>query len=129
MPMIEYDVTEIEVVTTQKKPSSQEFADRELWRYPVQIAELLLGTSDPEQVIASVTEFAKTYDDTNDQIEYIPGIVKRVWLGSVDRGPGRFRRSFISTSRGWRLSRVAPAWTGIMRTDIMTYPSRVPLDG
>jgi len=78
----------------QKKPSSQEFADRELWRYPVQIAELLLGTSEPQRIIDSVTEFAKTYNYTRFQIEHIPGIVKRVWLGHRGRGPGRFLRSF-----------------------------------
>lgn len=78
----------------QKKPSSQEFADRELWRYPVQIAELLLGTSEPQRIIDSVTEFAKTDYDTIDEIEYVPGIVKTVWAGYGGRDPGRFRRSF-----------------------------------
>ena len=72
-----------EVIAMPKTPPSQEFADRELWRYPVQIAELLLGASEPQQVIDSVTEFAKTYDDTNFQIKYIPGIVKTVTCLSV----------------------------------------------
>ncbi|MBN1918973.1 MAG: hypothetical protein JW889_13785 [Verrucomicrobia bacterium] len=71
----------------------------QLWRYPVRIAQLVLGESDPERVAASISEFAMTYEDTADQVDYIRPIIDVIWAGG--RLPsGATRETFDDGSCG-----------------------------